>query len=530
MDLKKYVLVQEHHQGIVLNDFLQQPENRDCQIINAITPKTLALLPDFNLVFNLAKAKKILNRQVTLEEIAKTLSHIHCWKTIAEDNNVDDNEFVIIIEPTVEVIKNAYLALEREIEHFLLNSKYNLFLLQSKNGGDLYSGEGDIYSIVYSYPSAYNNGGEYFYAIRKKYLLELLNKLELEKPYWKADDFSEFCHYETIAYPNLLLGKSKLDQTIFQFQKSLNPKFSVIIPVYNTQDYLEEALNSVLNQNFLDYEIILVDDGSLDNSGLICKNYTEKYPHITLITKANTGLSDSRNTAINIAKGEYILFLDSDDYWRGNHILSELSNLISKDNPDFVLTYMTSKYPDKMISHLLTPPYFTGNIGEDLFGLVSIGIWQGYAPIKIVKRELLVQNKIYFCAGRNFEDILWSFYLAKSAKTYIEYRNDFYIYRRDRDGAITKFVSIKNIKDIFYVVNVIYRECKELELGDFFLAVLVLLNNSIGYANYCYSLLSEEDKKSISGEYTHFNQIADEVASLLEKYDSNIKVLSDKCK
>ncbi|MFZ7249785.1 hypothetical protein, partial [Avibacterium avium] len=69
-----------------------------------------------------------------------------------------------------------------------------------------------------------------------------------------------------------------------------------------------------------------------------------------------------------------------------------------------------------------------------------------------------------------------------------------------------------------------------LELGDFFLAVLVLLNNSIGYANYCYSLLSEEDKKSISGEYTHFNQIADEVASLLEKYDSNIKVLSDKCK
>lgn len=94
------------------------------------------------------------------------------------------------------------------------------------------------------------------------------------------------------------------------------PLFSIIVPVYNVESYVEQALNSVLQQNFYNYEIILINDGSTDNSGDICYYYSKKYPHITFVSQPNGGLSVARNTGIELAKGEYLVFLDSDDSWQ----------------------------------------------------------------------------------------------------------------------------------------------------------------------------------------------------------------------
>ena len=93
------------------------------------------------------------------------------------------------------------------------------------------------------------------------------------------------------------------------------PKVSVIIPVYNVEQYLNRCIDSVLNQTYKDFEIILVDDGSTDKSGEICDVYAEKDSRITVIHKENGGLSDARNFGIDAARGDFLTFLDSDDYF-----------------------------------------------------------------------------------------------------------------------------------------------------------------------------------------------------------------------
>ena len=91
-------------------------------------------------------------------------------------------------------------------------------------------------------------------------------------------------------------------------------KFSVILPIYKVEKYLCECVDSILNQSFTDYEIILVDDGSPDGSGAICDEYAEKDARVKVIHKVNGGLSDARNAGFAIAQGEYVVFIDSDDY------------------------------------------------------------------------------------------------------------------------------------------------------------------------------------------------------------------------
>lgn len=92
------------------------------------------------------------------------------------------------------------------------------------------------------------------------------------------------------------------------------PLLSIIVPVYNVEKYIERCIKSILNQSFTNFELILVDDGSLDNCGIICDNYKKKDSRIRVIHKKNGGLSDARNAGIKIANGKYIAFVDSDDF------------------------------------------------------------------------------------------------------------------------------------------------------------------------------------------------------------------------
>ena len=92
------------------------------------------------------------------------------------------------------------------------------------------------------------------------------------------------------------------------------PKISIIIPVYNTEEYLEKCLDSVLNQTFKDIEIICINDGSPDNSGQLLKRYSEKDERIIILNQQNTGLSDARNNALNLVNSDYLMYVDSDDW------------------------------------------------------------------------------------------------------------------------------------------------------------------------------------------------------------------------
>lgn len=113
-------------------------------------------------------------------------------------------------------------------------------------------------------------------------------------------------------------------------------RFSIIVPVYNVSKYLTGCLNSVLEQKNKDFQIILIDDGSTDESGILCDQYEKKYEFIKTIHKKNGGLSSARNAGLKVATGEYIIFLDADDFWLDWNMLEEIDAVIEKEKVDIV--------------------------------------------------------------------------------------------------------------------------------------------------------------------------------------------------
>ena len=114
------------------------------------------------------------------------------------------------------------------------------------------------------------------------------------------------------------------------------PLVSIIIPVYNVEKYLSHCLNSVLSQNFNDFEILLVNDGSTDGSDKICNEYAEKDNRIRAFHKENNGLSSARNYGLKKSSGKYVIFLDSDDFWNNDDILLSFFHKAEENNLDVV--------------------------------------------------------------------------------------------------------------------------------------------------------------------------------------------------
>ncbi len=232
--------------------------------------------------------------------------------------------------------------------------------------------------------------------------------------------------------------------------------FSIIIPVYNVEKYLNQCVDSVLVQDFTDYEIILVDDGSTDNSPTICDKYAEKYTQIKVIHKTNGGLSDARNFGIKKAQGDYLIFLDSDDFWVGKRILLEINDLIKEKDPDLIITgytlYFSEKNKKLSIDFSLVKELSTDFV-KDSYYLVSNNIYEFLACNKIVKRNIIINNNIFFPKGKFSEDMPWNYKLVDFIKKYSVYKNNFYYYRQNREGQITGNIKIKNVEDIKSVVD-----------------------------------------------------------------------------
>ena len=256
--------------------------------------------------------------------------------------------------------------------------------------------------------------------------------------------------------------------------------FSIIIPVYNVEKYLNQCVDSVLVQDFTDYEIILVDDGSTDNSPTICDKYAEKYAQIKVIHKTNGGLSDARNFGIKEAQGDYLIFLDSDDFWVGKRILLEINDLIKEKDPDLIITgytlYFSEKNKKLSIDFSLVKELSTDFV-KDSYYLVSNNIYEFLACNKIVKRKILIDNDIFFPKGKFSEDMPWNYQLIDYIKKYTIYRSCFYHYRQNREGQITGNIKIKNVVDIKSLVD---DNLPSLKKED------ILFDFKIGYLLYAY--------------------------------------------
>ena len=126
------------------------------------------------------------------------------------------------------------------------------------------------------------------------------------------------------------------------------PKFSFIIPIYNVENYLCKCLDSIVQQQFKDYEAILIDDGSTDNSPAICDEYAERYPHLRVVHKENGGVSSARNVGLDVAKGEWIWFVDADDYIKEKS-LELLADVVISNNCDLVFHGLIYVYEDGIV-------------------------------------------------------------------------------------------------------------------------------------------------------------------------------------
>ena len=232
-------------------------------------------------------------------------------------------------------------------------------------------------------------------------------------------------------------------------------RFSIIIPVYNVEKYLDQCVKSVLSQEYGDYEIILVDDGSTDSSAEICDVFSSQYKQVKTIHKNNGGLSDARNAGIKKAKGDYICFIDSDDYWSEFSVLSKLSCEIDKKQPDIIrisrrkLIVKTGKYYDEYSDFQkfedLSP-------SETLYNMMADDQLKESAPLHILSRKFILKYNLFFKVGIKSEDIEWAVRVYSHEPVWGFVNERFYIYRVGREGSITTKQDIKNIDDVYNTI------------------------------------------------------------------------------
>ena len=238
-------------------------------------------------------------------------------------------------------------------------------------------------------------------------------------------------------------------------QKNKKITLSIIIPVYNVKRYLNECLNSVFNYKGDNIEIIVVNDGSTDDSLSVLLEYEKNNDCMTVINQNNQGLSVARNKGIKFAKGEYLLFLDSDDFIKTDSLTHILSDIDSDNGKDFYLG-RAFKYVDKENVTLCQVDYEKIHYYSPckfLLDLHKIPEFWFAAWLLVINRDFLINNNLYFKSGIYHEDELWvpSVFVKAKSMGFLNY--GFYCYRVEREGSIVATPKVKREFDKLIVVD-----------------------------------------------------------------------------
>ena len=232
-------------------------------------------------------------------------------------------------------------------------------------------------------------------------------------------------------------------------------KVSIIVPVYNVEKYLKKCLDSLINQTLKEIEIIIVNDGSTDNSELIIKIYTENYPDkIKVINKENGGLSDARNYGIPYATGEYIAFLDSDDYVELD-TYEKMYNKAKEDGSDLVECDFIWEYPDR--KKIDTGKIY--NNKKEMLTYARVVAWN-----KLIKRSLIEEHKMEFPKGLRYEDVEF-FYKMVPYYNKVSFVKEPLIHYIQRSSSISNTQN-ERTKEIFTIMDNVIKYYKENNLYE----------------------------------------------------------------
>ena len=234
------------------------------------------------------------------------------------------------------------------------------------------------------------------------------------------------------------------------------PKISVIVPVFNVEKYLKECLESIINQTFKDIEIICVNDGSTDSSLEILNNFAEQDNRIKVITQSNQGLSAARNTGIKYANGEYISFIDSDDY-----IDTSLYETLVKYLPAEMICFNAQAFGDNFIPKKMQKNLICKINGLEKISDKSIFKTNVYAWNKLFKTDIIKKYNLKFPNGLYFEDFvfLWDYMLKIKTAYYLKNHKALYYYRQ-RPTSIMNTCHNRSIDHLYAWYN-LYERLKE---------------------------------------------------------------------
>ena len=244
---------------------------------------------------------------------------------------------------------------------------------------------------------------------------------------------------------------------------------SIVIPVYNVENYIQECIESILKIDEKNMEIIVIDDGSKDQSINIVKTFDDS--RIRIIYQQNRGLSGARNTGLKSAKGKYIYFIDSDDFIQNQEAFIHMVEMAEKNELDCVIgngyyywdvskkrkIYYEDKKPKESI---------ISNIEDYILDSLKNDYYQDMVWLNIYKKDTLIQNHMQFSEGHYHEDVDWTMKFLLTAKKIGFFDADFYMYRQ-REGSITKNNSIEKMlklsEDKIYMAQKLYELSKDLK-------------------------------------------------------------------
>lgn len=245
-------------------------------------------------------------------------------------------------------------------------------------------------------------------------------------------------------------------------------KLSIVVPIYNIEDYLDKCLNSVLKQTFNDYECLMVIDGSKDNSYLIAEKYASLDERFKVINKVNGGLSDARNVGMANSKGEYIYFLDGDDYLYLD-AMEKCVNKLDETKADMVIFDVTQHNIAHNTTELITNNFDKNkvySVDKDPTLLVKVlnAAWN-----KMYRKDLFLDNDIIYPYGYYYEDLGTTYRLMLKAKSIAFINEPLYNYLADRPGNITSSfnMNVYHVLDMvkinldFYKINGVYEKYYE---------------------------------------------------------------------
>lgn len=271
-------------------------------------------------------------------------------------------------------------------------------------------------------------------------------------------------------------------------EKYKEGKISIIVPVYNIEAYIGQCLDSCLSQSYSDIEIIIVDDGSTDCSGNLCNQYAKKDKRIRILHQKNQGLSVARNNAINIAEGEYIVFVDGDDFVSPNLLQISL-NALKSSNSDIVFfqyLFCTESKVSSNCSSIVENETMSNENCLELLLQHKLGemVWTG-----LYKRSVI--GNITFPVGKINEDVYWKYKVIQNAEKIMIISDSLYYYRVRSGSIMQSTFSRKNFNGLYgsYL--------RALEIGHNYPELKILAISDVWYTCILFYGLV---KKSFSGE------------------------------